>query len=64
MKTSWLQIDIYEYGTNNYLGQRFAPYYEFEQGEKLVSNHNEINSQVGEVKKLHNKEVYFKTTVI
>ena len=61
----YLQIDIYEYSTNVFLGQRFAPYREFKQGEKIISNHEEINSQVEEVKKLHNKQnVYFKTNVV
>jgi hypothetical protein len=61
----YLQIDVYEYGTNCFLGQRFAPYREFKQGEKIISNHEEINNQVGEVKILQNKkEVYFKTKVV
>ncbi len=60
----YLKIDIYEYNTNAFLGQRFAPYREFKQGEKIISNHEEINSQVEEVKKIHNKQnVYFKTNV-
>jgi len=61
----YLKIDIYEYSTNAFLGQRFALYREFKQGEKIISNHEEINSQVEEVKKIHNKQnVYFKTNVV
>ena len=61
----YLRIDVYECITNMFLGQRFAPYRTFNQGEKLISNHKEINNQVEEVKKLHGKEnVYFKTTII
>lgn len=61
----YLQINIYEYGTNIFLGQRFACYREFTDGEKIISNHEEINSQVEEVKKLHNKQnVYFKTSIV
>lgn len=43
----YLQIDVYEYGTNLFLGQRFVP---FKYGEKIVSNAAEINAQVDEVK--------------
>lgn len=61
-----VKIDVYHYGTNAFLGTRFAPYREFAFGEKIISNANEINSQVDEVRKLFNyqeNEVYFKTNI-
>jgi len=61
----YLRIDVYKYPNGIYLGTRHAPYREFRDGEKLISNSVEINSQVEEVKKLHNeKEIFFKTTII
>jgi hypothetical protein len=62
-----LKIDVFHYPTREFLGTRYAPYNVFENGEKIVSNANEINSQVNEVRQLHNKkenEVFFKTTII
>jgi len=62
-----LRIDVYQYPNSSFLGTRFAPYREFKNGEKIISNADEINSQVEEVRKLHNKkesEVYFKTNVV
>lgn len=62
-----LEINVYSYPSHTFLGSRNAPYREFERGEKIISNADEINSQVEEVAKLHKKkegEYYFKTKVI
>jgi hypothetical protein len=64
---SSLKIDVYEYPSSRFLGTRFAPYLEFENGEPIISNAEDINSEVEYVAKLHNKkenEFFFKTTVI
>lgn len=62
-----LQINVYQYPTGVFLGTRFVPFREFENGEKVISNSDEINTQVDEVRNLHNKnesEIYFKTNVV
>lgn len=54
-----IQIDVYTYPESVFLGTRFAP--------QTKGNHNLINNQVEEVRKLNSKEekdVYFKTTTV
>lgn len=67
MTTQTLKIDVYKYPEGSFLGTRFAPHRKFENGEKIISNADEINEQVDEVRKLHKKgegEIYFRTSVV
>jgi hypothetical protein len=62
-----LKIDVFEYPSSKFLGTRFAPFREFNLGEEIISNADEINGQVEEVMKLHNKklsEIYYLTNKV
>ena len=66
MRNHKLKIDVYESNTNSFLGSRYTKEMAiFNESQQLVSNSDEINELVKQVRTLRRKEhedIHFKTT--